>query len=51
MGNALNLQVVILPMFIAEIWPLFEAFYLNKLIHIHRFGHRHLEIDDIRGGA
>ena len=38
-----------LPMFVIGAWIVFEAFYLNKLIQIHRYAHRHSEIDDIMG--
>ena len=48
--NSLILLVFILPMFIAGAWTVFEAFYLNKLVQIHKFAHRHSEIDDIKGG-
>lgn len=47
----LILLIVILPMFIAGAWTVFEAFYLNKLIRIHKYAHRHSEIEDIKGNA
>lgn len=48
--NTFVLLVFIIPMFIAGGWTVLEAFYLNKLIQIHKFAHRHSEIDDIKGG-
>ncbi len=39
----------IIPLFIAGVWTLLEAFYLNRLIQIHKFAHRHLEIEEIKG--
>ncbi|MBO3100110.1 hypothetical protein [Gelidibacter pelagius] len=47
--NTMVLLVVIIPMFIAGAWTVFEAIYLNKLIGIHKYAHRHSEIEDIRG--
>lgn len=47
--NTMVLLVVIIPMFIAGAWTVFEAIYLNKLIGIHKYAHRHSEIDDIMG--
>jgi len=41
--------VAIIPMFIAGAWMVFEAFYLHKLISIHKYAHRHSEIEDIKG--
>lgn len=38
-----------LPMLIAGSWIVFEAFYLHKMIQIHKFAHRHSEIDEING--
>lgn len=49
--STLILLVFILPIFIAGGWTVFEAFYLNKLIQIHKFARRHSEIDDIKGNA
>lgn len=40
---------LIIPMFIAGAWTIFEAFYLNRAIQIHKFAHRHSEIEDIKG--
>lgn len=48
--NSLILLVFVLPMFMAGAWTVFEAFYLNKLVRLHKFAHRHSEIDDIKGG-
>ncbi|MBJ7880221.1 hypothetical protein [Gelidibacter salicanalis] len=39
----------IIPLFIIGVWTVGEAFYLNKLIQIHKFAHRHSEIEDIKG--
>ncbi len=47
--SAMVFLLFILPMFIAGGWIVFEAFYLHKLIQIHKFAHRHSEIDDIKG--
>lgn len=41
--------MVVLPMFIAGAWTVSEAFYLHKLIRIHKHAHRHAEIEDIKG--
>ncbi|HUH28360.1 hypothetical protein [Gelidibacter sp.] len=49
--SSLILLIVILPMFTAGAWTVFEAFYLNKLISIHKYAHRHSEIEDIKGDA
>lgn len=43
------LLMFVIPIFIVGGWVVFEAFYLNKLIRIHKFAHRHSEIDDIKG--
>lgn len=48
-GNMFALLVFVIPIFIAGSWIVFEAFYLNKLIQINKYVHRHSEIDDIRG--
>ena len=48
--NPFVFLLFIVPMFIAGGWTVFEAFYLSKLIQIHKFAHRHREIDDIKGG-
>ena len=47
--STLVLLVFIIPMLTAGMWTIFEAFYLNKLIQIHKFAHRHAEINDIKG--
>ena len=47
--NTIVLLVFIIPMLVAGVWTVFEAFYLNKLIQNHKFAHRHSEIDDIKG--
>ncbi|OBX26215.1 hypothetical protein LX77_02404 [Gelidibacter algens] len=47
--NAFRLLLYIIPLFIAGLWTVFEAFYLHNLIQIHKFAHRHAEIDDIKG--
>lgn len=49
--STLILLIVILPMFIAGAWTIFEAFYLKKLISIHTYAHRHSEIENIKGNA
>lgn len=49
--SVLILLVVVLPMFTAGLWTVFEAFYLHKLIRIHEYVHRHSEIEDIKGDA
>ncbi|WP_299398285.1 hypothetical protein [uncultured Gelidibacter sp.] len=41
----------IIPLFITGIWTLLEAFYLNKMIQIHKFANRHAEIEEIKGDA
>ena len=43
--------VFIIPFFIVGCWTVLEAFYLNKLIQIHKFAHRHSEINDIKGNV
>lgn len=47
--DSIVLLIVILPMFTAGAWTLFEAFYLHKLISVHKYVHRHSEIEDIKG--
>lgn len=47
--NTFVLLVFVIPIFIAGGWVVIEAFYLNKMIRIHKFVHRHSEIDDIKG--
>ena len=48
---AFILLVFIIPIFIAGGWTVLEAVYLNKLIRIHKFAHRHSEINDIKGNV
>ncbi|TDU43944.1 hypothetical protein BXY82_1366 [Gelidibacter sediminis] len=43
--------VFVIPLLIMGIWTLLEAYYLNRLIHVHNFANRHSEIDDIKGDA
>lgn len=43
------LLVYLIPLLIAGVWTVLEAFYLHKLIQIHKFAHRSSEIDDIKG--
>lgn len=45
------LLVFIIPLLITGMWTVVEAFYLSKLIQIHKFAHRHSEIEDIKGDA
>ncbi|MBA6154056.1 hypothetical protein [Gelidibacter maritimus] len=45
------LLMVAIPMFVAGAWTVFEAIYLNKLIGIHKYAHRHSEIEDIKGNV
>lgn len=49
--NTFVLVAISLPMLIAGSWTVFEAFYLHKLIQIHKYANRHSEIDDIKGGT
>lgn len=49
--TSLVLLIFIIPFLIAGVWTVLEAFYLNKLIQIHKFAHRHSEIDDIKGNT
>lgn len=47
--NWFMMLISIIPMFIVGIWTVFDALYLNKLIGIHKYEHRHSEIEDIKG--
>jgi hypothetical protein len=47
--HAFKLLFYVIPLFIAGLWTVFEAFYLYRLIQIHKFAHRNAEIDDIKG--
>lgn len=41
--------LISLPLIISGSWILLEAFYLQKLIKIHRYANRNSEIQDIKG--
>ncbi|MCK0115194.1 hypothetical protein [Gelidibacter sp. F63206] len=47
--NWFMMLIAIIPMLIAGIWTVFEAFYLNRLIRIHKYVHRHSDIENIKG--
>lgn len=44
------LLLFIIPMIFIGLWTVIEAVYLYKMVKIHKFSNRHVEIDEISGG-